>query len=295
MGFSVQGATAGAGAGSSFGPWGAVAGGILGGFFGGDDSGNDRTEFANQQMERQLAAQREFAQNGIRWRVEDAKAAGIHPLFALGASLPSASPVTVFDGGTESNMSAQMGQDIGRAIDSMRTPEERVGARLEALQLERAELENEFLRSRIRNIDAQNGPPMPSFAPNLQVLPGQGDSSSLIQTSPMSRVAPSVDAPQSEPGAITDVGWAVVPGGRLTSVPSKDVKERIEDQIIPEIMWSLRNGLVPTIKHFSGGDMSGHAPPKSLLPEGAVSWRFHPFRQEWIPVYPSEYRYSLPK
>ncbi len=27
-----------------------------------------------------------FAQNSVRWRVEDAKAAGIHPLFALGGA-----------------------------------------------------------------------------------------------------------------------------------------------------------------------------------------------------------------
>lgn len=37
--------------------------------------------------------QREFAQKGIRWRVSDAKKAGIHPLYALGASTPSFSPV----------------------------------------------------------------------------------------------------------------------------------------------------------------------------------------------------------
>lgn len=36
--------------------------------------------------------QREFAKMGIQWRVQDAIAAGLHPLFALGANLPSFSP-----------------------------------------------------------------------------------------------------------------------------------------------------------------------------------------------------------
>lgn len=36
--------------------------------------------------------QKEFAQNSIRWRVADAKAAGLHPLYALGAQGASYSP-----------------------------------------------------------------------------------------------------------------------------------------------------------------------------------------------------------
>lgn len=34
--------------------------------------------------------QREFARYGIRWKVEDAKAAGLHPLYAIGAVTPQA-------------------------------------------------------------------------------------------------------------------------------------------------------------------------------------------------------------
>ena len=40
------------------------------------------------------ALQREFAQNGIRWKVADAEAAGIHPLYALGAQTSPASPLS---------------------------------------------------------------------------------------------------------------------------------------------------------------------------------------------------------
>lgn len=41
--------------------------------------------FGSSAKKKELAYQREFAQHGIRWRVADAKAAGIHPLAALGS------------------------------------------------------------------------------------------------------------------------------------------------------------------------------------------------------------------
>lgn len=57
-----------------------IAGGLL---------GKKSQEDAN---ERNYQMQKEFAQNSIRWKVADARAAGVHPLFALGASTNAASP-----------------------------------------------------------------------------------------------------------------------------------------------------------------------------------------------------------
>lgn len=94
-----------------------IAGSALGGLLGkqGAESANDQsrlTALYNAQK------QEEFAKMGIRWRVEDAKAAGLHPLHALGASTPTFSPVsTAFvnpNEGLGSSM-AQMGQNLSRA------------------------------------------------------------------------------------------------------------------------------------------------------------------------------------
>lgn len=119
--------------------------------------------FNQKQQAANTATQKEFAQHGIRWRVEDAKAAGIHPLYALGAQTQSFSPIHV---GTDF---AGMGQDISRAIDATRTSGERADARLAALTLERAELENDLLRSQILGSKAallqQVGPAFPGGAP----------------------------------------------------------------------------------------------------------------------------------
>jgi hypothetical protein len=49
---------------------------------------------ANQNAQN-VAYQKEFAQKGVQWKVEDAKKAGLHPLYALGANTTSFSPVPV--------------------------------------------------------------------------------------------------------------------------------------------------------------------------------------------------------
>lgn len=118
----------------------------------------------NKMADKQAALQKEFAQSGIQWRVEDAKKAGIHPLYALGAQTASFSPVSVGDplGGAFSDM----GQHLGRAVDAMGTREERaVGKVLQHLQLERAGLENDLLRTQIASEKARKigmlGPALP--------------------------------------------------------------------------------------------------------------------------------------
>lgn len=94
-------------------------------------------------------AQKEFAQNGIRWRVEDAKAAGIHPLAALGAHTQSFSPVFQ---GTDYSGFSNAGQYISRAMEAKQTQAER---ELADLNVEHARLENEYTRAKIRDLDNQ--------------------------------------------------------------------------------------------------------------------------------------------
>lgn len=73
-------------------PWAAIGGALASAAFNqllkddGPDPNlafNQSADFAREQANSNAALQREFAQNGIRWRVEDAKAAGLHPMYAL--------------------------------------------------------------------------------------------------------------------------------------------------------------------------------------------------------------------
>lgn len=134
--------------------------GAIGGIAGSLISSNQQEENA----QRNIAMQREFAQQGIRWKVADAKAAGVHPLYALGASTHSFSPVSVGGSGMGPAL-ASMGQDVGRAINATSTPSERVSAYSEAaqkLQLDNMALQNQLLASRVATLNQAGGnPPLP--------------------------------------------------------------------------------------------------------------------------------------
>lgn len=71
--------------------------------------------------------QREFAENGIRMRVTDAVAAGLHPLVGAGVNPVSYNPIGV-GGDSASSVGyspSHMGQDVSRAIQATRTATER--------------------------------------------------------------------------------------------------------------------------------------------------------------------------
>jgi hypothetical protein len=62
-----------------------------------------------------VAYQKEFAQKGIQWKVEDAKKAGLHPLYALGAQTTSFSPVPV-TGSATGDAIARAGANVVKSM-----------------------------------------------------------------------------------------------------------------------------------------------------------------------------------
>lgn len=140
---------------------------LIGGLLG--KSSADKAAAQNMAIAQQnFAMQKEFAQKGIRWKVEDAKQAGIHPAFALGASTSSFTPVS-FSASADDSMSkavSSMGSDIGRAIHTTRTDAEKEDAyttALKTLQVQRGQLENQLLASQIAKTRTQIGPSMPAI------------------------------------------------------------------------------------------------------------------------------------
>lgn len=127
---------------------------LLGGLLGRRSS--DRAAAQN------LKQQREFAQKGIRWRVADAKAAGLHPLYALGAQTHSFQPITVQDSLGPALSAA--GQDISRAMYQSASAGDRAAAKVQAaLQTENMGLQNDLLRAQIAKLQGgQVSPPIPN-------------------------------------------------------------------------------------------------------------------------------------
>lgn len=142
---------------------------------------SSQEDFNRQQLQiaqQNMAMQKEFAQMGIRWKVEDAKAAGLHPLAALGAQTSSFSPVSL--GGEAPKMDfGSMGQDLSRAFKAAATKEERDAIDLEKtkdLAREGLKLDNDIKRTEIASRlistarqSGQIGPPLPRPGPNRTV------------------------------------------------------------------------------------------------------------------------------
>lgn len=99
----------------------------------------------------------ELATRGIQHRVADAKAAGIHPLYALGAQTPQINPaVQTFES------LGDLGQDLGRAAMANSTQPQRdyyaakelsaMDARLKSNQVAMSDLELEAARLRLNRL-----------------------------------------------------------------------------------------------------------------------------------------------
>lgn len=95
---------------------------IVGGLF---NFGNEmyenehREEAATQEYHRQ----KEFAKNQIKWRANDARDAGLHPLAALGAQTMNYTPSHV--GQTPGQGMGQIGQGIGKGIEDLMMKKQR--------------------------------------------------------------------------------------------------------------------------------------------------------------------------
>jgi len=216
--------------------------------------------------------------NSIKWRVEDAKRAGIHPLYAIGAPSMSVSTSAFNTGGAFS----EMGQNLARSRMANADRAERMAAAHEAvtaadseaqrLQLDNMRLQNQMLASQIAHFNsAQVGPPFPSMGST----PGLGGSDRVQPVPAM----PTINSPYHagrEAGNVTDFAYSRTADGGLVITPSQDVKNRIEDSPL-EWAWALRNGIISNFSN-SGTPSTREFP----LPRG-FEWKWDWDRQAYYP------------
>lgn len=249
---------------------------LLGGLL--NKSSSDKANAQQMALAQQnIALQREFAQNGIQWKAADAQKAGIHPLYAMGANTVSFNPVSVgiTPDTSMGNAVSNAGQDISRAVASTSNSQQRAAqAQMTGLQLERAGLENELLRSQIARQRVAIGPPMPSMV-DRSLIPGQGQTNngaSLVKTSPAENTTVVPGYPHIEPGLSPDVDYGRSETG-YPIMPGKIVKERIEDSILQELAWSVRNNLPASFGWAT--------PPKHIPLKPGRKWEYDVWKQEW--------------
>lgn len=137
---------------SWFGPAIAAGGSLLSGIMG--------RESQEEHRAKNEALQREFAQNSVQWRVADAKKAGIHPLYAMGA--PTMSPAVGVQADPLAASLSSMGQDVSRAMTALNSPIEKFDvtqSALQELQLQNMTLRNDYLAAQIAKLKQAGTPP----------------------------------------------------------------------------------------------------------------------------------------
>lgn len=165
-----------------------LAGGALS-FFGGQNQNNQIAQNNQAQLDfarQNLAFQDAAAKNGIRWRVDDARAAGISPLIALGAPTFNPSPVAVgFDSPSNSMAGAgaslgKAGQDISSAIGRTMSEYEKASLAISQARMinegkvQDATVNNLNAQANYYNARAAGTPSFPSAVNDTgQIIPGQ--------------------------------------------------------------------------------------------------------------------------
>lgn len=225
-----------------------AVGSIAGGLIGAHNSNNIAAQ--------NIAMQKEFAQNGIRWKVEDAKRAGIHPLFALGANTSSFTPVGGYSGdyGVSDALSS-MGQSIDRAKQAKMTPAERA--------VEQAKADQAYdldIRQKEANITAtmaqasyyarlgqQQVPSMPGL--ENRVIEGQANA-------------------LKSPGTVREIAkigqWSELPNGNFVYMPSTDYLDFFSESPLASSAFQTM-----AVDSFRKGVLN---PPYKA-----------PFNKEWVP------------
>lgn len=308
-GGAAQGGFSGASAGSAFGPWGtaigAVAGGLLGGFMGGGGKGKqgDAENFARQQLETQM-------QKAIQWRVADARAAGVHPLAALGAQV-SASPATPIAGDSGgSNLGASlsdMGQSLTRAFGAFFDKEQKNKLSMQVLQIQGQEIDNQIKLEELKRL--QGGPGSPPAFPNMAVgeshvpigavsdtrrypdrsvsvlpLGPAGDAAGLRKAEPSEYFPVAPSQPGMQPIVNPESQWMRTNTGAIDRMPGKSWQ--MDDMGAPGYLtWQLRNSILPALP-FGGRALP--APPKEYETKGQIGW-FYKMGHGYVPVFPSDH------
>lgn len=213
---------------------------IVGDVFGIIEARKDRAENARIN-ESNNAMSRDFAQNGLQWRVEDARKAGIHPLAALGMQGVQPGTASVFNSTGSGQHWSNMGQNISRAINATRSNFER---EMQSVTIDSAKTDLAIKKLELDRM-RQVGPgfPGPTKDPYLSgqgdVLPASLGGDSRVIDTPLRRIVSDPQNPAKEAGAIPDYNFARS-GDSWVVVPAADVKQRIEDDWLAEQQWKIR-------------------------------------------------------
>jgi len=236
---------------------GSALGGPIGSVLGGGIGKAIEQQHAEDRQDRlrasEIAHQERFAKNALKWKVQDAKEAGIHPLAALGASTVSPSPTLV--GGSGGGLSTEgLGQDISRAISAGMNKHQK-----KLLDLQVGSANADFEMKKLELIEKRR-----------QVLGSPNDPGVQRQDVRVNKGVGHIERGKHPIYTHIDAGQGV-----LRAVPSEKYKEATEDNMLQEIPQSL--------EIISGKDNT--KPPKSKWAKGAIDYYYSLSDMGWKPVF----------
>lgn len=240
----------------------------------------DKQAFDVQASRTEYERQKEFAQMGIRWKMDDARAAGLHPVAALGGTGSMYSPSAAVSGQftadkpsflSRSSSSIDVpGQNTLRAQMATKTDVEK---EMEALALRRGQLQNALLEGQVAaQWSSVMGQP-PGVPAPVSVGP---------------RVAP-VGAVRVEPSKVTsrDPGHSGMEAGSTPAGKSFDLggglKIALPSQAASESFESMGPLSAPLALTIGGARRWWHGPDQqpSLPAPGGSQWVWSPWSQSF--------------
>lgn len=268
--------------GSYFGPVGSAVGGAIGGAI----DGNQDKQSAQQTNYDNYNSQKEFAQMGLQWKAADAKAAGLHPMAALGTGQLGFSPsfqthTRSQDNGISDSL-REMGQNTKRAEVATQTPAER---EMEQLALERARLQNRLLEGQVQNewaalMGQPPTPPLPiagSIAPPTNVRGPRAASSGLVQSVPSKSISAAPGDPGLEAGSTPGFkNFPITESGLSIELPASEMAESLESMGVGGglLGWALM------VARSGDKVINGRGKPKVKPPPG-YEWWWNMHKQTW--------------
>lgn len=168
-------------------------------------------DFQRSMWQKNYEMQKEFAQNGLTWKIQDAARSGISPLAALGASGYSASPMMV--GSNIPNVDRassyhELGQNLGRAILAQQSQQDKEN---HAIDMARKRKENDLL--------------------DLQIASARNE----------------LNKHATNPGIPNSFQYMRNPDGSVEIQPSSEFSQANAGNLVSPMTWYMKNKLLPYV------------------------------------------------
>ncbi len=198
-----------------------------------------------QNIDRAFEYQKTLAETGIQIKAADAKAAGIHPIYAMGSGGPSAFPVYGGGTGTAASGGGFSGQNVSRAYRAESTALTRQREELNDLAIIRGGLENDLVATQVASsqmeLARQTGPAWPSG--QVDVNPKQTTSTTPGKPWLEAAPTPSLGKINLSPNAY----------GKSMTLPGSDIAIQLISNPISGGEWAFREKIIPMVQQYRRG------------------------------------------